>query len=155
MGTGTACSTAPVENPFVTERTVEILQQIKYSGFGSVEFKLHDLNGKYYLIEPTVGRVEQIGYVATANGVNLPLHCYNSLTGSTIVEEPPLKKDIHYIDEVADLASTVVHLRMKMMTLKDYFRSLKRSKIYRYYNKGDIRVFLGLFVKAVLLDFRK
>ncbi len=155
VGTGTASSTAPIEDPFVSERTVEILQQLNYCGFGSVEFKLHDLNGKYYLIEPTVGRVEQIGYVATANGVNLPLHSYNSLTKSAIVEEPPSIKDIQYIDEAADLASAVVHIRKKMMTLKDYFRSRKRSKIYRYYNKHDKKVFFGLFMKAVLFDFKK
>ena len=155
VGTGTACSTAPLEDPFVTERTIEILQQLKYCGFGSIEFKLHDLNGKYYLIEPTVGRVEQIGYVATINGVNLPLSCYNALTDAAIKEEPPPGKNIHYIDEPADLASTLVHLRKRMMTLREYFKSLKGSKGYRYYNKGDLRVFLGLFVKAVLLDFKK
>ncbi len=155
VGTGTASSTAPVENPFVSERTVEILQQIKYSGFGSVEFKLHDLNGKYYLIEPTVGRVEQIGYVATINGVNLPLRCYNNLTDSVIEEEPPPFGKVLYVDEAADLASALVHLRKKMMTLKEYFRGLKRSNIYRYYNKRDISVLLGLFVKTVLFDFKK
>ena len=155
VGTGTACSTAPVEDPFVTERTIEILQQLKYCGFGSIEFKLHDLNGKYYLIEPTVGRVEQIGYVATINGVNLPLSCYNYLTDSAIKEEPPPVKNILFIDEPADLASTLVHLRKRMMTFREYFKSLKRSKGYRYYNKGDLRVFLGLFVKAVLFDFKK
>jgi hypothetical protein len=100
-----------------------------------------------------VGRVEQIGYVATINGVNLPLNCYNSLTDSAIKEEPPTVKNVHFIDEPADLASTLVHLRKRMMTLREYFKSMKRSKGYRYYNKGDLRVFLGLFVKAVLLDF--
>lgn len=155
VGTGTASSTAPVDDPFVTERTVEILQQIKYCGFGSVEFKLHDLNGKYYLIEPTVGRVEQIGYVATINGVNLPLHSYNSLTGSSFVEKSPPEKNVQFIDEPADLASAVVHLRKKMITLREYFSSLKRSNGYRYYNKHDKKVFFGLFMKAVLLDFKK
>jgi D-aspartate ligase len=155
VGTGTASSTAPLENPFVTEKTVEILQQVKYSGFGSIEFKLHDLNGEYYLIEPTVGRFEQIGYVATINGVNLPLRCYNYLTESAIKEEPPPLKNVLFIDEAADLASALVHLKRKMMTLKEYFRSMKGSNRYRYYNKGDLRVFLGLFVKAVLLDFKK
>jgi len=155
VGTGTACSTAPVEDPIVTKRTIEILQQLKYCGFGSVEFKLHDLNSKYYLIEPTVGRVEQIGYVATINGVNLPLSCYNYLNDSAIKEKPPPVKNIHFIDEPADLASTLVHLRKRKMTLREYFKSLKGSKGYRYYNKGDLRVFLGLFVKAILLDFKK
>ena len=155
VGTGTASSTAPVENPFVSERTVEILQQIKYSGFGSVEFKLHDLNGKYYLIEPTVGRVEQIGYVATINGVNLPLRCYNNLTDSVFEEEPPPFKKVLYVDEAADLASAFVHFRKKMMTFKEYFKSMNRTKKFRYYNKRDISVLLGLFVKTVLFDFKK
>lgn len=155
VGTGTACSTAPVDNPYVTERTIEILRQIKYRGFGSIEFKRHDLNGRYYLIEPTVGRVEQIGYVATINGVNLPLRCYNYLTGSAIKEEPSLLKNVIFIDEPADIASAFVHIRRKMMTLKEYVNTLKRTNKYRYYNKQDINVFLGLFMKAVLLDFKK
>jgi D-aspartate ligase len=155
VGTGTASSTSPVEDSFVTERTIEILKMIKYSGFGSVEFKLHDLNGKYYLIEPTVGRVEQIGYVATINGVNLPLRCYNNLTDSAIMEEPPPQKNLLFVDEPTDLASTWVHIRKRKMTLREYFKNLKSSKRYRYFNRGDIRVFLGLFMKAVLLDFKK
>jgi predicted ATP-grasp superfamily ATP-dependent carboligase len=155
VGTGTASATAPLENTFVTERTIALLKEINYSGFGSVEFKLHDLNGQYYIIEPTVGRVEQIGYVATANGVNLPLRCYRSLTGFAIEEDPPPLISVYFIDELADLASAMVHLRKKMLTMKDYFRSLMRKNIYRYYNKGDLRVFLGLFMKAMTLDFKK
>jgi predicted ATP-grasp superfamily ATP-dependent carboligase len=155
VGTGTACSTAPLDNPYVTERSIEILKQVNYCGFGSVEFKLHDLNGKHYLIEPTVGRVEQIGYVATANGVNLPLHAYNSLTGAAIREETSQVKNVLFIDEAADIASALVHFRKRMMTLGEYYRSLRRTKQYRYYNKNDLGVFLGLFVKALSLDFKK
>jgi predicted ATP-grasp superfamily ATP-dependent carboligase len=155
VGTGTACSTAPLVSNYVTERSIEILREVKYCGFGSVEFKLHDQNGKHYLIEPTVGRVEQIGYVATANGVNLPLHAYNSLTGAAIQEDTPPVKNVLFIDEPADIASAMVHFRKKMMTLREYLRGLKRTKQYRYYNRNDLGVFMGLFVKAVLFDFKK
>ena len=155
VGTGTACSTAPLEETYVTERTVEILKNVQYSGFGSVEFKLHDLNGRYYLIEPTVGRFEQIGYVATVNGVNLPLRCYNYLTGANIEEAPSPARPVVFIDEPADLASALVHLRKRLMTLQGYLRSLKGSKGFRYYNRQDRRVFWGLFMRAVMLDFKK
>jgi predicted ATP-grasp superfamily ATP-dependent carboligase len=155
VGTGTASSTAPLDNDYVTARSIEIMKLVKYSGFGSIEFKLHDLNGKHYLIEPTVGRVEQIGYVATANGVNLPLHAYNSLTGSAIREETPPVKNVLFIDEPADIASAMVHFRKKMMTLREYLRGLKRTKQYRYYNRTDLGVFMGLFVKALLFNFKR
>jgi len=155
VGTGTGCSTTAVDNPYVFERTIEILQQSNYCGFGSVEFKLHDSNGKYYLIEPTVGRVEQIGYVATVNGVNLPLRCYNSLTLSEIEESLPPVKKVIYIEEPTEIASAFVHLRRRMITIREYFSSLKGPKAYRYYNKSDLRVFRGLFMKAVMYIFKR
>ena len=155
VGTGTGCSTTAVDNPYVFEKAVEILQQLKYCGFGSVEFKLHDLNGKYYLIEPTVGRVEQIGYVATANGVNLPLRCYNSLTQLNLEETPPPGRKVIYLEEPTEIASAFVHIRKGMISVKEYFRSLKGPKAYRYFNKGDLAVFLGLFSKAIMFIFRK
>jgi hypothetical protein len=71
------------------------------------------------------------------------------------VGEPPPAQEIQYIDEAADLASAMVHISKRKMTLKEYFRGLKRSKIYRYYNKHDKKVFFGLFVKAVSLNFKK
>jgi predicted ATP-grasp superfamily ATP-dependent carboligase len=155
VGTGTGCSTTAVDNPYVFDRTLEILQQLKYCGFGSVEFKLHDSNGRYYLIEPTVGRVEQIGYVATVNGMNLSLRCYNALTRSEIEESLPPVKKVIYIEEPTEIASAFVHLRRRMITVREYFNSLKGPKAYRYYNKGDLRVFRGLFMKAVMFIFKK
>lgn len=155
VGTGTASSTAPLENKFVTESTIALLKQIGYSGFGSVEYKHHGLNGHHYLIEPTVGRVEQIGYVATANGVNLPLHCYNALTGSAMEEAPPPAMSVYFIDELADFASAMVHFRKKRLRFGDYLRSLMRKNKFRYYNKHDLRVFFGLFRKALSFNFRK
>jgi predicted ATP-grasp superfamily ATP-dependent carboligase len=155
VGTGTGCSTEPVDNVYVFERAVEILKQVGYRGFGSVEFKLHELNGKYYLIEPTVGRVEQIGYVATANGVNLPLRCYNALTRSDLEETPPPGKKVIYLEELTEIASAFVHIRKGMITIKEYFRSLRGPKAYRYFNKGDLAVFMGLLLKVATLNFKK
>lgn len=155
VGTGTACSTTSVDNPYVSERTIEILQQLKYKGFGSVEFKLHDLNGKYYLIEPTVGRVEQIGYVATVNGVNLPLHCYNSLTRSQIKASADPGKKIIYIEEPTEIASAFIHISRRLITLRQYIKSLKGPKAFRYYNKRDLAVFSSLLWKTVTFVFRR
>jgi len=155
VGTGTACSTVGVENSYVFERTVEIFRQLNYCGFGSIEFKRHDINGKYYLIEPTVGRVEQIGYVATANGVNLPLSGYNLLTHADIEEISSPDRKVVYLEEPTEIASAFVHISQRLITVKEYFNSLKGRKAYRYFNKGDLAVFLALLLKAATYMFRK
>jgi predicted ATP-grasp superfamily ATP-dependent carboligase len=155
VGTGSTATTAPVENPYVHDKTCEIFRQLDYQGFGSIEYKRHDINGNYYLIEPTVGRLNQQEYVATINGINLPLRCYNFLTNAHIEETPPPEKAIIYIDEPAEIASALVHIRKKMVTWKDYFKSIRGTKVFRYANKNDIWVFLGLFLKAILFIFKK
>jgi hypothetical protein len=42
-----------------------------------------------------------------------------------------------------------------MITVKEYFRSLRGPKAYRYFNKGDLAVFLGLLLKVATFNFKK
>jgi len=155
VGTGSTATTAPIENPFVLEKTCEIFKALDYQGFGSVEYKRHENNGKYYLIEPTVGRLNQQEYVATINGINLPLRCYNYITGSDIEEVSPPRKNILYMDGPAEIVSTWVHFKKRIISPKEYFRSVKGATRYRYGNIKDPGVFLGLLLKAVGIIFNK
>jgi len=155
VGTGSTATTAPIENPYVLEKTCEIFKALDYQGFGSIEYKRHENNGKYYLIEPTVGRLNQQEYVATINGINMPLRCYNYITGSDIEEILPPRKNILYIDEPAEIVSTWVHFKKRIISPKEYFRSVKGRIRYRYGNIKDPGVFLGLLLKAVAIIFKK
>jgi predicted ATP-grasp superfamily ATP-dependent carboligase len=148
---GSTATTAPVDNRHVLQKTCEILKDLQYQGFGSIEFKQHEYDGRYYLIEPTVGRVNQQEYIATLNGTNLPLRCYCFLTGSNIDEELPPLKEIILIDEPAEIASAYVHMREKMISCAGYWKSIQGVRKYRYANRNDLHVFIGLCSKLIIL----
>ena len=150
IGTGTASTAAPSEDDFIKEETQRIFKILDYQGFGAVEFKKSDMDGKFYLIEPSC-RLDQTEYIATVNGVNIPLLAYNYLTGAIIQEVKPKKYPVTYIEEVAEFSSTLAHFKNKMITFKQWRKSLSGNKAYRYFNKKDLWVFGGIFLKKFLV----
>jgi len=149
VDTGSTASTKAIDNEWIKQETDRIFSLVNYTGFGSVEYKKHEDDQLYYLIEPTAGRLNQQEYVATLNGVNLPLHAYNQLTGCDIPERiPRLQKNVVYIDELAEFASTVYLFRKKRLSLRQYFHSINGPKVWRYSNISDPGVGLGLVPKV-------
>jgi predicted ATP-grasp superfamily ATP-dependent carboligase len=53
-------------------------------GFCSIEYKRDTSSGLFYMIEPTVGRLDQLEEVAAINGVNLPYAGYCDAFGLAI-----------------------------------------------------------------------
>lgn len=51
--------------------TREVLGAAAFRGLGSLEVKIGEQDGKYYIMEPTVGRNNLQSYIAVAGGVNL------------------------------------------------------------------------------------
>jgi D-aspartate ligase len=58
--------------------TRSLLDQVDFTGFGSIEYKWDAASGRFLIIEPTVGRTNWQEEIATLSGVNLPLagYCY-------------------------------------------------------------------------------
>ncbi len=76
---GTASCTAAWEHAEeLTKLTADFFRQVGFSGMGSMEYKRNLRDGRFYMIEPTVGRTDFQEEVATVNGCNLPLlaYCY-------------------------------------------------------------------------------
>ena len=158
VGTGSTASTKPTENKWIRSQTIDMFKKLRYRGFGSVEFKRHATNGLYYITEPTVGRPNQQSYVATVNGVNIPLIAYESLTGLVFNGFNPRSTPVTYIDEWGDLASCLVHLKRSEIRISDYINSIRGKRAYRFLNKRDPIVFVFSFSKAVaysLKSFRR
>lgn len=89
-GTGsTAFCTAAVNEELVCT-TKDFLEEVNYFGFGGVEYKRDARNGRFLIIEPTVGRTDWQEEAATLAGVNIPLIAYrheldlNSLPGGSV-----------------------------------------------------------------------
>jgi predicted ATP-grasp superfamily ATP-dependent carboligase len=154
VGTGSTATTMPVENEWIKKDTIRIFKSVDYAGFGSIEYKKHDINGKYYIMEPTVGRLNQQEYVTTLNGMNIPLIAYNSLTGLNIAEQKPHKPPVIYIDEWAELYSALTHFKRKLITFKEWRSSIKGNRAYRYWNKEDKSVFFASLFKTLRAVFK-
>ncbi len=150
--TGTTSATEPVHAPAVEEETLRLFDAVSYAGFGSVEFKRHARTGAFYITEPTVGRVNQQSFVATANGVNLPRAAYTSLTGHVLPEPMGQTPATVYCDEEAELNNLIRHLFRGGLDLQAMARSYRRPNAFRYYAREDLRPFLhflGQMMKRV------
>jgi len=149
VATGSTATTIPKRNDWIRKETERIFRTLNYSGFGSIEYKRDARYGKYYLIEPTVGRLNQQEYVATLAGFNIPLAAYRDLTGIDIRPREVERNNIIYIDELAEVQSAWVHFRSKLLTLPQWLKSLRGKRYYRYFNGKDLSVFfLGLPAKV-------
>jgi len=91
---GTASCTAAWEHADeLTRLTADFFHQVDFSGMGSMEYKRDQRDGRFYMVEPTVGRTDFQEEVATVNGCNLPLlaYCYELGLPLPLVKavEPP------------------------------------------------------------------
>lgn len=91
---GTASCTAAWEHADELARfTADFFRQVDFSGMGSMEYKRDQRDGRFYMVEPTVGRTDFQEEVATVNGCNLPMlaYCYEMGLPLPVVKavEPP------------------------------------------------------------------
>jgi len=163
VGTGSTATTTIVDNKWVEKETKKVFKKLGLKGFGSMEFKRNNQDGRYYVTEPTVGRVNQQEYVSTLNGVNIPLIAYNHLTNTEIAAYPPKKLPVIYIDERVEIASACVHLKRELLNLSEWWKSLQGYRAYRFWTSKDPLVFFnfvpwqiwGVLRKIVSLVIRR
>ncbi|MCW2314376.1 carboxylate--amine ligase [Rhodoferax antarcticus] len=96
---GTASCTAAWEHADELARlTADFFRQVSFFGMGSMEYKRDQRDGRFYMVEPTVGRTDFQEEVATVNGCNLPLLAYRYELGLPLplvkaVEPPRIWRD--------------------------------------------------------------
>lgn len=56
--------------------TTTFFRQVGFTGMGSMEYKRDARDGRFYMVEPTVGRTDFQEEVASLNGVNIPQAAY-------------------------------------------------------------------------------
>jgi len=87
-GTAT-CMPAHAAEAELTETTNRFFDAVGFFGLGSMEFKRDRRDGRFYLVEPTVGRTDYQEEIATLNGVNIPYAAYLGELGL------PVKGHVH------------------------------------------------------------
>lgn len=84
VGTTASCIGAPEEHEKLRAVTDEFFEKTGFVGMGGMEFKRDVRTGQFFLIEPTVGRVDWQEEVATLGGVNIPAAAYLHELGADV-----------------------------------------------------------------------
>lgn len=89
---GTASCTAAWEHEReLRETTAAFFRAVGFTGMGSMEYKRDPRDGRFYMVEPTVGRTDFQEEVASVNGCNLPLIAYCHELGLPLPAVLPLQ----------------------------------------------------------------
>jgi len=75
-GSTAMCISAPEMEDELGRRTKAFFDKTGFVGMCSMEYKQDQRSGKFFMIEPTVGRTDWQEEVASLNGVNIPLAAY-------------------------------------------------------------------------------
>lgn len=131
-GTTSLCKT--IENKHVLNETIRIFKMLGLSGFGSIEYKFNNKDGKYYIMEPTIGRYNQQIAISKEAGVNLPNIAVNYLRRKKISEFKQ-RNNVWWIHEINDCLS---QRHPRQSNKNGYLRHLFNSDTNVLFSKKDL-----------------
>ena len=134
LGRGGACSSEGVEDEEVLEIALQLFSTVQMKGPASIEFKKSP-DGKFYVIEPTVGREDFYVQICIKNGVDIPYICYAYQTGQPISHAHQKNKFI-WIDFEKDFPMFIESLKNKSER-KESLRLLFRKMTFAFWAWDD------------------
>lgn len=147
IGQGTVFET--IDNVEIQEISARFLSQMDLSGPVAVEFK-RDPDGRFWLIEPNVGRTEYCVDVAIQSGFNLPYIEYLKATGAASnISLPTRQKECAWFDTDKDPACFLTNLR----TLRAESGE-RRKVVFPFLGHDDWRPLAASFVQQIGRYFR-
>ena len=84
VGGTASCIPAPEYAAELESLTNEFFAASGFSGMGSMEYKRDRRDGRFYMVEPTVGRTDMQEEIASLNGVNIPEAAYRCELGLSV-----------------------------------------------------------------------
>ena len=150
---GSTALCVSVGNQELTNLGVDILIRSGLKGLGSIEFKRHGENGRYYVIEPTVGRNDYQSYIATASNVNLSLYyALNCLEYSYMAN---LKhSNAMWVDELNSLRSLLASYSQKKLLI-DFYSPLSHKVRFANLTLIDLPTFVRLVFGQVINKLKR
>jgi predicted ATP-grasp superfamily ATP-dependent carboligase len=127
---GNTSSAIPTENEKLSNETLRILKLAGMKGFCSVEFKKHEDTGDFYVIEPTVGRIDRQQYVSSVSNKDVVLSAYCYLANIPPIKKRPTNDHIIYMEESLQLKSYLDY---------HYYKSSDRFKVRKLIKERKIK----------------
>jgi predicted ATP-grasp superfamily ATP-dependent carboligase len=156
--TGTSSLGVEVSDDVIRQTSLEMFQGAGYRGLGYLEMKRDPRNGRYYIIEPNIGRPTGRSSIAEAGGVALLYTMYCDVLGLPLPENrQQMYQGAKWIYWRHDFQSALYYWRKGQLTLRDWWRSWRGPKTSAVFSRRDPAPFLAdLFQSlALFLGWRK
>lgn len=127
--TGQGCFGEAYRDDIVARETVRLYRSVGFRGLAYLEMKRDEESGKYFIIEPNVGRPTGRSATAEANGVELIYTMYCDAVGWTLPMNREQKGgDVKWIYLRQDIQSALYSWFHGELTLREWWRSLRGRK---------------------------
>lgn len=144
VDTGQSSLGEEVRDDTVLAESIRLLRSVDYQGLGYVEMKKDAVTGRYYIIEPNVGRPTGRSAIAEAGGVDLLFTAYCDAAGLPL---PPNRRQsyrgVKWIHLRRDLLSAFVTMRRGQLTVGGWLRSLRGVRGFAVVSLRDPLPFLA------------
>jgi predicted ATP-grasp superfamily ATP-dependent carboligase len=136
----------------VLKETLRLFSGVGYVGLGYLEMKKDNKSGKYFIIEPNIGRPTGRSAIAEAGGVELVYTMYCDALGMAIPRNIEQKySGVKWIHILRDLQSAFYYWRSKELNIRDWLKSLRGKKAYAIFSLTDPLPFIRAASQALLI----
>lgn len=139
---GTATFAKSVMEPVLLKLSEKLIKHFKYSGVCEIEFLKDPSDNQFKLIEINARTWLWVG-LAKACGVDYGSYIYNFLNGIKNEYPQNYKIGIKWINLLTDTVYSLLAIKGGLLTLKQYFKSMKGKRVSALYYKGDVKPMLA------------
>jgi len=139
-------------NDEVLQETVRLFRTVGFCGLGYLEMKLDARSGRYFIVEPNIGRPTGRSAIAEAGGVELLYTMYCDALGWPL----PVNRNQHYgnvkwIHIRRDFQSALYYWRKGELSARQWLESWRGRKAYALFSWRDPGPFFGDLFRAARL----
>jgi D-aspartate ligase len=139
-------------NDVVLSESIKLFKSVKYRGLGYLEMKRDRRTGRYFIVEPNIGRPTGRSAIAEAGGVELVYTMYCDALGWPLPENRVQNYGgVKWISLRRDFQSALYHWREGTLTLKEWHLSWRGRKAYDLFSWTDLGPFLGDLQRSIRL----
>jgi D-aspartate ligase len=136
--TGQGCFGEAYRDDHVACETVRLYQSVGFRGLGYLEMKRDQNTGKYYIIEPNVGRPTGRSATAEANGVELIYTMYCDAIGRSLpINREQKDGSVKWIYLRQDIQSALYSWLHGELTLREWWQSMRGPKWHAIFSRTD------------------
>jgi D-aspartate ligase len=129
--TGQGCLGEAYRDDIVALETIRLYKNVGFRGLAYLEMKKDEKSGKYFIIEPNVGRPTGRSATAEANGVELIYTMYCDAIGWKLPTNREQKEgNVKWIYLRQDIQSAIYSWLHGELTLREWWQSVRGPKWY-------------------------